>query len=1134
MRHARALLSDISLNPIARVIFACLLFASSVGGLVLVSFADSYFHAGVAWGRDTPPVPLADVNPMGVNLFLEKEVEPEKVVQTLDMARDGGFKWIRQGFAWNDIEISGKGEYTDTRNPGKVVSAWDKYDFIVDQAVGHGMTIMARLDSPPVWARMPGDDLEKYHKGPPNNPDDYGDFAEAVAARYKGKIKYYQIWNEPNLLGEWGGHPVSAEEYVKLLKVAHDRIKAVDPEAVIISAALAPTTEDSAANRNDILYLQDMYNSGGAPYFDVMSTMLYGLGQPPSDRRMDFKRLSFSRAVLLRDVMVANGDADTPIWISEYAWVSIPSDLQQRLDLSPDEWKVFQDKNIWGHNIQVDEETQGKYEVEGYQRARNEWPWMGVMFVWYLRNPDADPLEPATYFSLLQQDFTPRPAYFALQEYSKVVPAVPTPQDRPILVTAGFLLLYSVFGLLSLASFAYVGTGVAGWARAALDLPHGRYSPQAREVALNGAAVVGMVALFMLYYAASDTRIIAATLAGYVALAIFKPQVALALVAFSIPFFWYPKQYGSQELQIAETLIFLAFAALIARRTLAFFVPNLWENLAASTPETTLPAQPSANGSEPTFPQDGVEEIAGSKSGNVVVGAGHAQPGATGRDMRATRPIRILHDPTPPDLKLAESELESAQWPARPRQLIADLAKPIVVDWPGDEGRRTKDEGRRTKDEGRWTKDDGRRTMDGGRWTRGAREKKAGNPLLQQAATSPFALRNLQSAIERLRAWTRQDAFALPAAILLALGAISLWTLVNQQFAPESARTYRWVIIEPVLLYFLLTDIITSKRGLMRVLDFFVAAGVFVALLGLWQFVGSSNTLNVEGVSRVLGVYRHPNNLALYLGRVAPFAACAALFLPWGWRKALYGVACLPLFATFLLTYSRGAWVAVAAAVVLAVTIGLRWPLGWVRTRTTPLFRRWLLAIVGVGIIAGMTVTVLFPSLPDRIFNPSSGLKRIDIWVSALKMGRDHPFFGIGLDQFLNRYQAKDPYGLNWLYIQPQQEAELFTSHPHNIVLDWWLSLGIMGLFVLTWLLWRYYREAIMLAKWTAQEGASDPLLRAIAVGLVASMTAFLVHGLVDNSYFLMDLALIFWLSCGALQLSRMLYKGDKQEDVRI
>jgi O-antigen ligase len=350
-----------------------------------------------------------------------------------------------------------------------------------------------------------------------------------------------------------------------------------------------------------------------------------------------------------------------------------------------------------------------------------------------------------------------------------------------------------------------------------------------------------------------------------------------------------------------------------------------------------------------------------------------------------------------------------------------------------------------------------------------------------------------------------------------------MFTLANPDFAPDSARAYRWIVIEPVLFYFLLTDIIRTKRGLMRVLDFFVGAGVFVAFIGLWQFVGGSNTLAVEGVSRVMSVYEHPNNLALYLGRVAPFAACTALFLPWGWRKMLYALAALPLFATFLLTYSRGAWVGAAVAIVLAVSIGLRWPLGIESAKPTRAFRMWLTA-VGVGAVAvAIAVVFLFPSLPDRFINPDSGVKRFDIWVSALKMGRDHPFFGIGQDQFLNQYQLKNPDG-TYHYITKAQVAELYTSHPHNIVLDWWLSLGIMGLLVLVWLLWRYYREAINLARWCASKAASDALLRAVVIGLIAAMTDFLVHGLVDNSYFLMDLALIFWLSCGAIQLGRMLY----------
>ena len=58
---------------------------------------------------------------MGVNLFLEKEPDPANVVKSLQIAQAGGFKWIRQDFAWNDIEISAKGNFTDTRNPGNPV-----------------------------------------------------------------------------------------------------------------------------------------------------------------------------------------------------------------------------------------------------------------------------------------------------------------------------------------------------------------------------------------------------------------------------------------------------------------------------------------------------------------------------------------------------------------------------------------------------------------------------------------------------------------------------------------------------------------------------------------------------------------------------------------------------------------------------------------------------------------------------------------------------------------------------------------------------------------------------------------------------------------------------------------------------
>ncbi|HET9494765.1 MAG TPA: O-antigen ligase family protein [Chloroflexia bacterium] len=1053
MQRVRSILRGLLDNPVARAALALALLLGSVGGLSLSAYADSYFNAGVTWGADTPPAPLAAVNPMGVNLFLEKEVERDKIVRTLDMARDAGFKWVRQGFAWNDIEISAKGNYTDTRNPGPPVDAWAKYDYIVEQIAAHGMGIMARLDSPPLWARMEGDDVQTFHKGPPRDNNDFGDFAAAVASRYKGKIKYFQIWNEPNLWGEWGGHPVSAEEYTALLKVAYTRIKEVDPEAVVVSAALAPTADDSAANRNDILFLEDMYRRGAAPYFDVMSTMVYGLGEPPSDRRLDLDRLSFGRPILLRRVMEKYGDFDTPIWISEYAWLSLPPGLENDPVLSLPPWEGG--KNIWGRS--VTEQEQARYLVEGFERARSEWPWMGVMFVWHLRNPDADPREPATYFGITLNDFEPRPAYHALRDYSARVPAEPQMRDRPLISLLGFGLLYVVFGLLTAASGAFFAASLGRWASAALNIPRGRYGESAREIARNGAAVAGVVGLFALYYVSQSTAVALLALAGCGAILLFKPSIGLALTALAIPLFWYPKEFRGQNIHIAETVLLLTFAAVLVRRGTAWLLPGPAARLGFASPNGR------ANGPMPNgrpAPADERATIALPSSGI------------------AHTPTRERRPPPEPD-----DTLRPAAWPARPTTVLAEPARPTAV--------------LRTA------------TLAEPEAAPGAEQPRSGPR--EAAAAQP-----LTRLLDRFLAWNRQDAFAAPAVVLMALGTLTLLTVANPDFLKDSARQYRWVIVEPVLFYFLLTDVIAGRRGLLRVLDFFTASASAVALFGLFQFVTGSGTLDVEGVSRITAVYRHPNNLALFLERAAVLVGVAALFLPWGWRKSLYLLAALPIGATLLLTFSRGAWVGVVVAVVLAVSVGLRWLPGRPERGLPRAFKLWL-AGLGVAAVGGaLALALLFPSLPERLLSPDSGLMRFRIWDASLRMALDHPVMGVGLDQFLNQWQDK--------YVPPlteQQASERWTAHPHNIVLDWWLNLGVLGLVLLIWLLWRYYREAIALVRWASSSLSHDPLAWAIALGLLAMATAMVVHGLVDNSYFLMDLALIFWMCCGVMQLLR-------------
>jgi hypothetical protein len=347
--------------------------------------------------EDLLPVANAGTNPFGVNTFLEQEVELEKRERAVQMIADAGFHWIRQEFAWEDIEIHGKGDYQDRRHePHR--SAWEKYDHIVDLAELYGLEIIARLSNPPAWSRARGDEAGAF--APPDDLADYGDFVEAVVRRYRGRIHHYQIWNEPNIYPEWGERPVSPEEYTGLLRAGYTRAKAVCPECVVISGALAQTIPLGPRDLNDFVFLQRMYDAGAGEYFDVLAMQGYGLWSGPTDRRMRPRVLNFSRPLYLREIMVENGDADKPIWITEMNWNSPPAD--------------FADKQFGF----VTPDQQARYAVEAFERAQQEWPWVGVVNVWFFkRATDQEQDQAMYYFRLVEPDFTPLPVFDVLRDY---------------------------------------------------------------------------------------------------------------------------------------------------------------------------------------------------------------------------------------------------------------------------------------------------------------------------------------------------------------------------------------------------------------------------------------------------------------------------------------------------------------------------------------------------------------------------------------------------------------------------------------------------------------------------------------------------------------------------------------------
>ena len=335
----------------------------------------------------------------------------------------------------------------------------------------------------------------------------------------------------------------------------------------------------------------------------------------------------------------------------------------------------------------------------------------------------------------------------------------------------------------------------------------------------------------------------------------------------------------------------------------------------------------------------------------------------------------------------------------------------------------------------------------------------------------------------------------LPLAFVV-LGLLSL--LASRVLAP-SLRELRTVILEPVL-FAGATLWLYRERSPQPLLGGLVAGAVLAALLGLGQFVTGQDLITAEGVARIRGPYvvqpgnlGSPNNLALWLERALPIFISYAVLSVGGWRWLALGVAGVLGLALFL-TYSLGGWLA-AALGMLGVVVGAG---------------RWRLAgglLVGLGVVGGVAAL----AFPERVVGhfqaeDSTTLMRLQVWQAAWAMVRDHPVQGIGLDNFLYLYRDR--------YLPPAGWREPHLSHPHNLLLDFWLRLGLGGPVVLGLTLgW--------LGRWLWRLSRAGPLPeRTVALGVAGSLLAGLVHGLVDNSYFLPDLALHFW---GSFAIVRVL-----------
>ncbi len=1012
---------------------------------IAIGLTSDYAHRtrGIFYGFPDPtnsPPALIDRG-LSVNVALE-QYDDAQLAENIKQIKDTGFTWLRQTFPWSQIEAT-QGRFD-----------WNKWDRIVDAA--QGLHIIAVLDTSPSWAST-----SNFY--PPTSNSDFAYFAKAFAQRYRDRIDYYQIWDEPNLGARWNGE-VNPVAYAEMLRQARDAIKQIDPTSMIILAGLAPTIETSSANMADWLYLRRLYEAGAGNLFDVASGKPYGFGSAPDEHTIDPNVLNFQHIVLMREELVAHGDASKPIWASHFGW-------------------NVADNSIWG---KVSDQQQIDYTQRAISYARSNWPWLGVMSIenWEPVTAKDDPLWG---FSIKGKNLPevlkpPGGSGFypaAIQDR----PGDATYQPNPAAAFTGnwrFSELGADWSATGVSvSFQFSGTALALRVRRAADranlyitidgLPANALPQDERGAYLQ---------LIPPDPAAPDVRTIpvATGLSNTVHTIVIEAERGWnqwSLIGWSVGQAEDRASLNISYVLLAASGLLLAFGSIrnsrkvqwgtVGRVAASGFAKLSSGKQIAATLITSLILYASA------WMTWGVDlSIAYRRSGeaaNIIATLAaviifYVSPWLiltviSGLILLILIILRL-------DLGLALIAL-FAPFFFLPKQLFYSafsmtelilimcvIAYLLRVVWSV-------------------------------RMSHAAQH--APRATYYSLIITRYSLR-----------FTSLDWG------IVALLAVSIIATLLADYKVFAFRELRVIILEPIVYYALIRSAKLDRRAVWRIVDAVILAGTLVAIIGLIQYVFNVNIITAEeGTARLRSVYGSPNNVGLFLGRVFPLGLAITLLSTEKRRRILYGLALIPIAAAIVLSQSRGAIFLGIPASILAIGILAG--------------GKWLWRSFGALVVAGLaSIPLLNSPRIQALFNGEGGTSffRVSLWKSTLEMIREHPLFGVGPDNFLYAYRDR--------YLRPEAWQESALSHPHNFILDFAARSGLIGLGAFVWIQISFWRGAWFVLRKTKSLSIMN---YALCIGLMASMVDFLAHGLVDASFFVVDLAFVFMLTLALVEKMR-------------
>ena len=344
--------------------------------------------------------------------------------------------------------------------------------------------------------------------------------------------------------------------------------------------------------------------------------------------------------------------------------------------------------------------------------------------------------------------------------------------------------------------------------------------------------------------------------------------------------------------------------------------------------------------------------------------------------------------------------------------------------------------------------------------------------------------------------WRARDVTLRRSSLFTPLAAFVAWAALSLLWTGHPALTLKavlWQILEYAAIYLAVSDWLRERALARRILWFWLSWSVLMVADGVIQLVRGRDLFGnwppglIAGGARMTAGLIYPNDFGTYVAWTAVIAGGMAL-AEWNTRRRTLGAIAAAIMlvnlAALVATYSRGAWLGLALAGIVALTC--------YRTRYA----------IPLLVAAGITIAFLpapylarLSSIAD-IHQGSASQERLLIWRSVLAMIRTHPWLGFGL----NTYNATFPH-----YKDP---AIWGTPYAHNCFLQLTAELGLIGLGIFLWLLVRVFTQG-------RRPAQSPGWARPVAVGVIAGAAGYVFQSAVETNWYSLPLAALWWLCLG-------------------